>query len=896
LWTSSTRTPVSVTVSPVNTITLSSAAGTDAQTQCVNTAITNITYATSGATSATITGLPTGVTGAWASNVVTISGTPSVVGTYIYTIDLPGGCGATSTTGTITLLPNNTITLSSAAGTNAQTICINTAITNITYATTGATGATVTGMPAGVSGSWAANTVTVSGTPTNTGTYTYTISLAGGCTPTSVTGTITVSPVNTLTLSSAAGTNAQTVCNNTAITNITYSTTAATGATVTGLPAGINGNWSSNVVTISGTPTATGTYTYTVTLNGGCGLASATGTVTVDAAFAVGITVQAFDNPTCTHTVVNFTTTPVNQGTSPAYQWFINSTPVSGATNSTFSSNSLVTNDMVQCRLTSNLGCTTNNPAMSNTITMVVNAIPMAEAGTTASYTGTPIQIGDVSNGPGTISWAPAAGLTNATIAQPLASPSVTTTYTLSVDNNGCIMTDTVTIHVGSGYTITGKTRYLNKAISGNPAPNLPTYNGAIYNIDNVIVILKNYPSGTEVARDTSDAAGVYNFNNVANGSYLISYDKYTADTMQTGNEINAVDVAIMKYLLGHDTLIDPSRSFTAKHKKAANVDNSIVINAVDIARSKAKIGSPYTPAANFPKGNWVAFDTLVTVAGASLNITLKTVCYGDYDASSSKYKDSTSTWGSAKSVSQQIIHKSNHMVMTNDNGYFEIPLRISSKMNELSALGLELSYPANEYKLVSAVVPNAKSKNGSLKINASLEEIIASNDDLLVTDIDGVIRVVYATTNHFDVKANDQLIVLGFRAINNLPQGELDFFLSGTGVIADQYGVENNETYLSMPKVLVQGTQNGFEFTGYPNPFNGEANITYSLPENGSVKLKVYNAIGELVSELVNETQQNGRHTVTFAPENLPAGMYTFKLEFSGRTESKCLVLKMIH
>lgn len=896
LCTSSTRTPVSVTVSPVNTIALSSAAGTDAQTQCVNTAITNITYATTGATGATITGLPAGVSGGWASNVVTISGTPTVVGTYTYTINLPGGCGATSTTGTITLLPNNTITLSSAAGTNAQTQCINTALTTITYATTGATGATVTGLPAGVSGSWAANTVTINGTPTNSGAYTYTVSLAGGCTATSVTGTITVSPVNTITLSSAAGTNAQTVCNNTAITNITYSTTAATGATITGLPTGISGNWSSNVVTISGTPTATGTYTYTVSLNGGCGSVSTTGTVTVNTAFAVGLAIQAFDNPTCTHTVVNFTSTPTNEGTAPAYQWYINSSPVAGATNSTYSSNSLVNNDLVQCQLTSNLGCTSNNPAMSNTITMSVNAIPMAEAGTTATYSGTPLQIGDASNGPGTISWAPAAGLNNATIAQPLASPSATTTYTLTVDNNGCILTDTVTIYVGTGYAITGKTRYLNKALSGNPAPNMPTYNGAIYNINKVIVILKNYPAGTEVARDTSDGAGVYNFSNVANGSYMISYDKYTADTMQVGNEVNAVDVALLKYLLGHDTLVDPSRNFTAKHRRAANVDNSIVINAVDVARAKAKIGSPYDPAYNFPKGNWVAFDTLITVSGSNLNLTLKTVCYGDYDASSSKYKDSTTTWGSAKSFSREIIHESDEMVMTNDNGYFEIPLSISTKMNELSALGLELNYPASQYKLVSAVVPNAKSKNGSLKINASLQEIIASDDDLLVTDIDGVIRVVYATTNHFDVAANDQLIVLGFRAINDLPQGELDFFLSGTGVIADQYGVENEETYLSMPKVMVQGTQNGFEFTGYPNPFNGEANLTYSLPENGSVKLKVYNAIGELVSELVNETQQNGRHMVTFTPENLPAGMYTFKLEFSGLTETKCLVLKMIH
>ncbi|GIV29928.1 MAG: hypothetical protein KatS3mg028_0994 [Bacteroidia bacterium] len=77
--------------------------------------------------------------------------------------------------------------------------------------------------------------------------------------------------VMSMSLSSAPGTDNQTVCENTAITNITYAITGATGATVTGLPAGVTGNFASNTVTISGTPTATGTFNYTVTLTGGCG-------------------------------------------------------------------------------------------------------------------------------------------------------------------------------------------------------------------------------------------------------------------------------------------------------------------------------------------------------------------------------------------------------------------------------------------------------------------------------------------------------------------------------------------------------------------------------------------------------------------------------------------------
>ncbi len=181
---------------------------------------------------------------------------------------------------------NNTITRTSAVGTDAQTKCINTAITNITYSTTGATGATFSGLPAGVTGNWAANVVTISGTPTASGSFNYTVTTTGGCTTPAVTatGTITVTPNNTITLSSAAGTNNQTICITSAITNITYSTTGATGATFSGLPAGVTGNWAANVVTISGTPTASGPFSYTVTTTGGCTTpaVTATGSITVN--------------------------------------------------------------------------------------------------------------------------------------------------------------------------------------------------------------------------------------------------------------------------------------------------------------------------------------------------------------------------------------------------------------------------------------------------------------------------------------------------------------------------------------------------------------------------------------------------------------------------------------
>ncbi len=274
-----------INVKPGNTIALTSGSGSDAQTVCENSPLVSIRYATTGATGATFSNLPAGVTGAWAANVATISGSPSAnTGSpYNYTVTLTGGCGNISASGTITVASANSITLSSAAGTDAQTICESSAITDITYATTGATGATFSGLPSGVTASWTANKVTIKGTPaSSTGSpFNYTITLTGGCGTTTANGSIHVNPPTALTLTSGAGSDAQTVCLASAITSITYSVSGITGASASGLPAGVVLTPSPGVLTISGKPSVTGTFNYTITTTGGCGAGSATGSITV---------------------------------------------------------------------------------------------------------------------------------------------------------------------------------------------------------------------------------------------------------------------------------------------------------------------------------------------------------------------------------------------------------------------------------------------------------------------------------------------------------------------------------------------------------------------------------------------------------------------------------------
>ncbi len=187
--------PTITTTTTVTPCVLNTAsAGSSSPTLAVNTALTNITHSTTIATGiGTATGLPTGVTAAWSANVITISGTPTATGSFSYEIPLTGGCGSVKAMGSITVSASPAC--AAAAASSTPTLTVNTVLTNITHATTSSTGiGTPTGLPAGVSAAWSGNVITISGTPTNTGTFNYTIPLTGtSCSSVNATGTITVS-------------------------------------------------------------------------------------------------------------------------------------------------------------------------------------------------------------------------------------------------------------------------------------------------------------------------------------------------------------------------------------------------------------------------------------------------------------------------------------------------------------------------------------------------------------------------------------------------------------------------------------------------------------------------------------------------------------------------------
>jgi hypothetical protein len=72
---------------------------------------------------------------------------------------------------------------------------------------------------------------------------------------------------------------------------------------------------------------------------------------------------------------------------------------------------------------------------------------------------------------------------------------------------------------------------------------------------------------------------------------------------------------------------------------------------------------------------------------------------------------------------------------------------------------------------------------------------------------------------------------------------------------------------------------QNYTLYQNYPNPFNPKTSIQYAIPFESSVKIVVYNILGEVVRELVNNVQSPGYHAIDFDGSSISSGVYLYSI-----------------
>lgn len=95
------------------------------------------------------------------------------------------------------------------------------------------------------------------------------------------------------------------------------------------------------------------------------------------------------------------------------------------------------------------------------------------------------------------------------------------------------------------------------------------------------------------------------------------------------------------------------------------------------------------------------------------------------------------------------------------------------------------------------------------------------------------------------------------------------------------QIDYDGSFTYTPTIQVDFHGVPVNFAlFQNFPNPFNPVTKIRYSIPNTSTVKIRIYNSLGEMVKQIVNEIQEANKYEIEFDGSGFASGVYFYSLE----------------
>ncbi len=221
----------------------------------------------------------------------------------------------------------------------------------------------------------------------------------------------------------------------------------------------------------------------------------------------------------------------------------------------------------------------------------------------------------------------------------------------------------------------------------------------------------------------------------------------------------------------------------------------------------------------------------------------------------------------------------------------------VSASKNYEGAFSGELVYSYTDntglYK-VSRETPvyvggNAESEfgvwvKGELSNNVLIYQFIDSQNKTYEVEID--------TLNFTGWKMKS--IKLGDVASGNLKFSGVGIKHTPSGATSGKIYIDNAQYNFTTP-VLSENNNLPDEYSlaqNYPNPFNPTTKIKFGLPESATVKLSIYNILGERVAELIGEKMNAGYHEVNFNATSFSTGIYIYRLETSKFTLAKKMLL----
>ena len=486
--------------------------------------------------------------------------------------------------------------------------------------------------------------------------------------------------------------------------------------------------------------------------------------------------------------------------------------------------------------VTDSIGCIAVDTAI-----VVVNPSPMVDAGldkTIMSGTATFLN-GTVSGGtmPYTINWTPGASLNDSTALVPIASPQVTTTYTLVVsDANGCYGEDQVTITVNPtppGYNLFGQVTYSNDVMT-------PLNNVDVYLEDGLTLF------------DTTqtDPLGNYLFTGLSDGSYTTA-----ATTQKAFGGVNALDALLIAQQF------QGTANLTGLRLAAADLDGNMVPNANDALLALQRAAGIIS---TYPiMKDWLFEDVNVSISGGDVISSFQGICYGDVNGS---YLPGFKAEGNTALAENGILNLSAGQVI-------RIPIYAAQAM-EAAALSLQFTMPAG----LSVDGAEMARSAGTYVFNSEM----------------GLNKLEWYSLESQMWREGEVLMYLQLRVNQSYAGGPI--LLENSSIAGDIHSNVLGIPALAAPKLVLEQSDAQFSLSyNYPNPFSDYTVIRYHLPEAAHVSLSVFNMLGEQVVLLTDGMLEAGEYQVQLGANQLAPGTYFYRIVATASGQTYTQTRKMI-
>lgn len=177
-------------------------------------------------------------------------------------------------------------------------------------------------------------------------------------------------------------------------------------------------------------------------------------------------------------------------------------------------------------------------------------------------------------------------------------------------------------------------------------------------------------------------------------------------------------------------------------------------------------------------------------------------------------------------------------------------------------------------------------SKGNVIELSVANSSTLTANQvKVEVINIPAGIKFTEKTVTITNIKAKEEQTVLFTFSVDKTAKVNKEQTLSFT--ITDKSG----QQWTKDIKVNITPPTTYELYQNYPNPFNPTTTIEYQLPGSGTrfnVSLKVYDAIGREIVNLISEQQEPGYYQKSFNAGHLASGMYVYQLIAADQQNSR--------